>query len=66
MVQLILADKPLESPLMVLALGRLPKPAHSLPTLADKLSIDNVILTDSDELAESVMGSRTWQVTTRG
>lgn len=56
MVQLILANRSLESPLTVLAIEQLPKPAHSLPTLADKLSIDNVILADSNKLAESLTG----------
>jgi hypothetical protein len=52
-VQLILADNALEPPSVVSAFERMSEPAHSLPTLADKLLIDNVILTDSSELPES-------------
>jgi len=54
MVQLILAGMAPESPLVALTFELLPKPAHSLPTVADKLSIDNVILTDSSGLPESL------------
>ena len=38
-MQMILADMPLESPLVGLTLGEYAKPALSLPTLADKTTI---------------------------